>query len=144
MKLWTLVVAATCLATLMPASPAASVTISTPYDGPAVLAYGGTTDCSDPVRSVGIACVDVPNGAKKMEIAVRDASGLPVGGAFYLSDAFGNFAGSGLFCGTATIPLGTAVVGVVRLEAVNGPLACQEAGQTAGTATQGVIAMRLR
>lgn len=145
MELWKpLLVVSICLVAL-PLAPASSVVLREPYEGPAVLAYGGVSDCDDPARSMGVGCFDVPVEASRLEIRVRDRTDLPIGGAYYLSDAAGEFAGSGSFCGSASLLLdGAATTAVIRLEAVNGPLACIDQGEEApGLATRGIVAIRL-
>lgn len=146
MKLWkTILVASICVASL-PLAPAAGAITREPYEGPAVIGYAGTTDCADPVRSQGIVCVALPAAAAILDLRVRDASELPVGGVYFIADATGTTIASGTFCGLRSIPLDeAAATAVIRLEAINGPLACLDEGQTStGPATQGVIALRLR
>ena len=137
---------AVALCLLLPAVPAKAVTVRMPYEGPAALAYAGLTDCEDPVRSMGIVCLDVPRSASLVDLAVSDSSGLRIGGSYFLHDATGAAFASGEFCGALGLPLPDEATSlVVRLEGVNGPAACIEAGETAvGPATKGYVALRLR
>lgn len=130
----------------MPSVPAAAVTLHVPYQGPAVLSYQGPSDCSDPVRSVGIACVSLSPQSHAVDLLVKDASGLAVGGSYYTHDASGNTLAIGLFCHAASIPLtGAESLIVIRLEGINGPAECLNEGKL-GTlpATKGMLAVRLR
>lgn len=140
-----LVLIALCLA-FLPAVPAKPVSLEVPYDRAAVLSYQGPQDCEDELRRAGTACIPITRGTHALDLRILDATGLPVGGTYYVHDADGNFLDAGTFCGAATKPM-PAVVGTVilRLEAVNGPLACHAEGkQSTGPATTGIMSIRLR
>ncbi|HUR67650.1 MAG TPA: hypothetical protein VM370_00260 [Candidatus Thermoplasmatota archaeon] len=136
---------ALCVLAALPVAPAASVTVRVPYQGPALLAYQGLADCSDPVMSVGIVCYALPNGAKALDVRVDDASSFAIGASYYLHDADGALTGYGDFCEGATLPVESGGTAVIRLEGINGPLSCIDSGTSdTAPATKGFVALRVR
>lgn len=126
---------------------ASAVSARIPYQGPAVMGYQGVQDCDAPdPQGMGIVCMGLPDDAEALEFRVDDASGLKVGGAYYLHRANGEYAGSGVFCGLGKLTLPEdAATAVLRFDPVNGPLACVEMGvEDTGPATQGIVAFRTR
>lgn len=129
---------------ILPAVPAKNATVRLPYDRPALLGYQGPQDCErDLAPASGIVCLEVPPGVNTLAFSVQDASGLWVGGAWYLHGADGAFQGSATYCRGDTLPIPSAVdLIVVRVEGINGPLNC--AGSLAGPGTRGIVAIQLR
>lgn len=125
-----------------PVAPAKAIDLRLPYDGSTATSFQGASDC-DAAVPLGIVCVDLPHNARTASFTVRDGSALAMGGSYYLLDADGAFAGAGTYCRGADLTLpGNAALLVVRIEAVNGPLACL--GGATGPGIGGVVAMHLR
>lgn len=140
-----LLAVALCVAAV-PMAPAKAVTLHVPYEGTAPLAYQGAQDC-DTALALGIVCLDLPNSAREVAFLAADASGLAVGGSFWLHDAQGNALDGGhAYCagGEARLP-SEATLLVVRIETLNGPLSCLEENVDAsGLGTKGVVSFNIR
>lgn len=134
------------LVALVPFAPAKAVFVRAPYEGSSALSYGGLDDCADPVRGIGVVCVDIPRGAHDLDVRVSDLHGLVVGGSWYTHAADGSLLGMGSYCDSLTTPLsGAEAIIVVRVEAGNGALQCLNEGEAAsGPATKGIVSLRFR
>lgn len=134
---------------VMPTAPAsgASLTVRMPYEGAAVLAHASPEeDCAGILmKRLGVVCTDIPHNARTMAFSVEDASGLAVGGTYYLYDGAGDYAGSGTHCNGERLAVGGAAFAVIRLEAINGPIVCAAQGKLAQSmATKGFVDVTFR
>lgn len=132
------IVAIVLLVAVLPTVPAKAVTIRLPYDSPALLGYQGLADCD---AAAGTVCAQIPRGLRLASFRVEDATGLSVGGAWYLHDAAGAFLASGVYCRGAQLDAPPGGTIVVRVEALNSALNC--AGSLAGAPSRGVVTLRL-
>lgn len=143
--LLTLLAVSICVAAI-PVAPAKAMTISMPYDGPAVLAHSTIAQECEGRRlaSTGVVCLTLPARASQLALSIDDKSGLSVGGSYYVYDAAGALTAMGTYCDTPkhagpeiAVPGGATVV--VRVELVNGPRACAMQGVVGGEPTRGLV-----
>ena len=129
------------LLVVAPTVPARSATVSLlPYEGSAPLTYQGLAEC-DAALPLGVVCLEFDAGDRRAAFHLDDATGLAVGGTWWVHDAQGAIVLAGEYCGGASVPLDPDVgTLVVRIDTVNGPVGCLADGRGGfGPATKGVV-----
>ncbi|HET6404261.1 MAG TPA: hypothetical protein VFH78_06400 [Candidatus Thermoplasmatota archaeon] len=142
--LWTSLLAVSLLIAASPFAPARPGGIHVYYQGSTPLGAGALEQECQGAVALGVVCLAVPAGAKRMGFLVDDASDLAVGGTYYVYDASGEITALGGHCGAGVADVPAGGTFVVRLESVNGPLNCAAEGKLAGQATRGWVAFTLR